>query len=105
MPELIIRKREKSPDEVELALEGELSPEALTEIQKAFDDALRGTHGKVALNLEGLDRLGSAAIGRILQFKKRCDEEGRRFVLRRCRPEMLALLKMVKFDDLIEMEP
>jgi anti-anti-sigma factor len=104
MPELLITPRE-SPDEVELVISGELTAEDLPALQKAMDEALRSGRGKIALNLEGMDRLGSAAIGKILHFKKRCDEAGRSLVIRRCGPQMLSLLKMVKFDALIPMEP
>ncbi len=104
MSDLRIKKRVISADEIELSPEGEISPETMPIFQSALDDALRGTHGRIALSMEGVARLNSAAIGRILHFKKLCDEAGRRLVLRRCNPEILQLLKMVKFDNLIDLE-
>ncbi len=104
MPELTVKKRVSSADEIELSPEGEITPDTMPVFQAALDDALRGRHGRIALSMEGVARLNSAAIGRILHFKKLCDEAGRRLVLRRCNPEILQLLKMVKFDNLIDLE-
>jgi anti-anti-sigma factor len=104
MHEPLIRKREISAEEIELAPRGELAGGALGALQRAFEEALRGTRGKISLNLEDVERMGSAAVGKILQLKKRCDQEGRQLIIRRCRPETLALLRMVKIDTMIEFE-
>jgi len=48
--------------------------------------------------------VGSSAIGKIYAFKKLCDEMGRRLIIRKCNAEMLKMLKMIKFDDLIPIE-
>jgi anti-anti-sigma factor len=104
MSGVTVKKRVISANEIEVCPQGELSTEALQELQRALDEALRGTHGRIALNLEGVARLNSAAIGKILFFKKRCDEAGRLLVVRRCNPEMLQLLRMVNFDSLIDLE-
>ncbi len=104
MSDLLILRREISADEIEICPSGELSQDALTELERALEEALRGRHGRIALSLERLARLSSSAIGKIFHFKKRCDESGRRFVIRRCNPELLRLLKMVKFDTLMDVE-
>ena len=100
----MIVKREISPDEVEIVPEGHLAREDMNEFQKWLDEALKGGHRVIILNFERLTNLSSSAIGKILHFKKRCDEMGRRLVIRRCSPEMLQLLKMIKFDALIPIE-
>jgi len=102
---IVINKREVSADEVELVLEGHLAREDMNEFQKHLDEALGGGHRVIVLNFERLTNLSSTAIGKILHFKKKCDEMGRRLVIRRCSPEMLQLLKMIKFDALIPIEP
>ena len=96
---------EVSPDEVELVPEGNLAREDMTQFQSWLDRALQGGHRTIALNFEGVTSISSSAIGKILHFKKTCDEMGRRLVIRNCGTQMLQLLKMIKFDALIEIEP
>jgi anti-anti-sigma factor len=102
---IVITKRVVSADEVELVLEGQLAREDMNEFQRALDEALGGGHRTIVLSFERLTNLSSTAIGKILHFKKRCDDAGRRLFIRRCGPEMLQLLKMIKFDALIPIEP
>jgi anti-anti-sigma factor len=98
------RLREVSPDEVELIPEGNLPREDMTEFQSWLDRALQGGQRTIALNFQDVNSISSSAIGKILHFKKTCDEMGRRLVIRNCGTEMLQLLKMIKFDALIEIE-
>jgi anti-anti-sigma factor len=99
------RLREVSPDEVELIPEGNLAREDMTDFQAWLDRAMQGGHRTIALNFEDVSTISSSAIGKILHFKKTCDEMGRRLVIRNCGTQMLQLLKMIKFDALIEIEP
>ena len=99
-----MRLHEISPDEVELIPEGNLAREDMSEFQAWLDRALAGGHRTIALNFEGVSTISSSAIGKILHFKKTCDEMGRRLLIRNCGAEMLQLLKMIKFDALIEIE-
>ncbi|MGA2642932.1 MAG: STAS domain-containing protein [Spirochaetia bacterium] len=101
----VTRLREISPDEVELIPEGNLGREDMADFQAWLDRALQGGHRTIALNFEDVGSISSSAIGKILHFKKTCDEMGRRLVIRNCDTQMLQLLKMIKFDALIEIEP
>jgi anti-anti-sigma factor len=96
--------KEISSEEVEVILEGHLSREDMNEFQVWLDRALQGGHRIIALNFESVNNLSSSAIGKILHFKRVCDEMGRRLVIRRCGAQMLQLLKMIKFDALIQIE-
>jgi anti-anti-sigma factor len=98
------RLREVSADQVEIIPEGNLAREDMTEFQGWLDRALQGGHRTIALNFEGVTSISSSAIGKILHFKKTCDEMGRRLLIRNCNAQMLQLLKMIKFDALIEIE-
>jgi anti-anti-sigma factor len=100
----VIRLRETSPDEVEVALAGNLSRDDMNEFQTWLDRALQANKRIIALNFEGVNTLSSSAIGKILHFKKLCDEAGRKLVIRRCNAQMLQLLKMIKFESLIQIE-
>ncbi len=101
---VMIGKREISADEVEIVPEGNLSRDDMNEFQRHLDEALRGSHRTIVLNFERLASLSSSAIGKILHFKKQCDETGRRLLIRKCSAEMLQLLRMIKFDALITIE-
>jgi anti-anti-sigma factor len=96
--------RELSADEVEVTPEGRLSRDDMTDFQGWLDRALQSGQRVIVLNLEGVTTMSSSAIGKILHFKKACDELGRRLVIRNCGSQMLQLLKMIKFDNLIQIE-
>jgi anti-anti-sigma factor len=99
------RMREISPEEIEILPEGNLAREDMSEFQGWLDKAIQSGHRVIALNLEGVNTISSSAIGKILHFKKSCDELGRKLVIRNCGAQMLQLLKMIKFDALIQIEP
>jgi anti-anti-sigma factor len=100
----MMRIREVSVDAVEVIPEGNLSREDMSEFQRWLDRALQGGQRTIVLNFEKVSTLSSSAIGKILHFKKSCDELGRHLVMRNCSPQMLQLLKMIKFDSLIEID-
>ena len=100
----VIRLKEISPDEVEVIPEGSLAREDMTEFQAWLDRALQGGHRIIALNFVAINTISSSAIGKILHFKKTCDEMSRRLLIRNCDVKMLQLLKMIKFDALIDIE-
>jgi anti-anti-sigma factor len=100
----MIHLKEISSEEVEVIPEGHLSRDDMNDFQGWLDRAFQGGHRTIVLNFEGLSTLSSSAIGKILHFKRLCDEAGRRLRIRRCSTQMLQLLKMIKFDALIEIE-
>jgi anti-anti-sigma factor len=102
---IVIVKKVISADEVEISLEGNLSRDDMNDFQARLDEALLESQRTIVLNFERLSSLSSSAIGKILHFKKQCDEAGRRLVIRRCSTEMLQLLRMIKFEALITIEP
>jgi anti-anti-sigma factor len=96
--------KEISSNEIEVVPEGHLSRDDMNDFQTWLDRAFQGGHRTIVLNFEGLNTLSSSAIGKILHFKRLCDESGRTLRIRRCSAQMLQLLKMIKFDALIEIE-
>lgn len=101
----MITLKEVSPNEIEVVPQGNLSRDDMNEFQIWFDRALLGGHRIIALNFAEVTTLSSSAIGKILHFKQACDETGRKLVVRHCSAEMLLLLKMIKFDAMIQIEP
>jgi anti-anti-sigma factor len=103
-PHGMFRMREISAEEVELLPEGSLTREDTAEFQAWLERTLQGAHRIIALNFQAVSTVSSSAIGKILHFKKQCDEMGRQLVIRKCNPAMLQLLKMIRFDSLIQIE-
>jgi anti-anti-sigma factor len=97
--------KEISTEEIEVVLQSHMAREDMVEFQTWLDKALQGGHGTIALNFEGVLSLSSSAIGKILQFKRNCDEKGRKLLIRKCRPQLLQLLRMIRFDTLIQIDP
>lgn len=100
----MITRKELSPRELEIVLEGHLAREDMAEFQRALDDALRGGWTLIAFDLQRLESLDSWAVGKILKFRQRCELAGRRLVIRRCSPRVRELLVMIRFDALIKFE-
>jgi anti-anti-sigma regulatory factor len=100
----MIHLKEISPEEVEVVTEGHLFSEDMTDFQAWLDRAFDGGYRLIALDFSTLVALSSAAIGKIWKFKQRCDEAGRSLRIRHCEPKMLELLKMIKFEALIDFE-
>jgi anti-anti-sigma factor len=100
----MIRVREISSAEVEVVPEGHLAREDMNDFQMWLERAIQGGHRTIALNFASVDTLSSSAIGKILHFKRQCDELGRKLIIRRCSAQMLQLLKMIRFDSLIQIE-
>ena len=101
----MVRLHEISADEIEVIPQGHLAREDMNEFQTWLDRAVQSGQRTISLNFEGVNTLSSSAIGKILHFKRTCDDLGRRLVIRNCGAQMLQLLKMIKFDALIQIEP
>lgn len=100
----VIQVRENDSGEVEVVPVGHLARENMEDLQSSLDEALARARGLIVLNFESLKSLNSSAIGKILHFKAQCDQKHVRLVIRHCNQEMLQLLKMIKFDSLVQME-
>ena len=100
----MVEVRETVHGEVEVVPSGYLSREDVDELSKALEDALGRARGAIVLNFEALKSLNSSIIGKLLHFKSQCDQKGIKLSIRHCSAEMLQLLKMIRFDSLIQME-
>jgi anti-anti-sigma factor len=100
----MIQIRETASGDVEILPTGHLAREDMDELAARLAEALARAHGSIALNFEGLKSLSSSAIGKLLHFKAQCDLKGIKLTIRRCSPQMMQLLRMIKFDTLIQME-
>ena len=100
----MIQVRETVSGEMEVVPSGHLAREDMEELADRLSEALARTRGPIVLNFEGLKSLSSSAIGKLLHFKAQCDQRSIKLTIRRCSPQMAQLLKMIKFDTLIQME-
>ncbi|HVP19419.1 MAG TPA: STAS domain-containing protein [Spirochaetia bacterium] len=100
----MVQVREIATGEVEVLPSGHLTREDMDELSKGLAEALVLAKGAIVLNFESLKSLNSSIIGKLLHFKAQCDQKGIRLSIRHCSSEMLQLLKMIRFDTLIQME-
>ncbi|HVO39816.1 MAG TPA: STAS domain-containing protein [Spirochaetia bacterium] len=100
----VIQVRQNDNGEIEVLPMGHLARENMEDLQARLDEALSRARGVIVLNFENLRSLNSTAIGKILKFKTTCDQKRIRLIVRHCNPDMLQLLKMIKFDSLVQME-
>ncbi|MGA2614605.1 MAG: STAS domain-containing protein [Spirochaetia bacterium] len=100
----MIQVKETASGEIEVLPTGHLAREDMDELAARLEEALARAHGAIALNFQGLKSLSSSAIGKLLHFKAKCDQKGIKLTIRQCSPQMMQLLKMIKFDTLIQME-
>ena len=100
----MIQVRETTSGEVEVVPTGHLAREDMDELAAALAEALARARRAIALDFRDLKSLSSSAIGKLLHFKSQCDQKGIKLTIRRCSAPMTQLLKMIKFDTLIQME-
>jgi len=100
----MIQVREGASGEIEVLTTGHLAREDMDELAAALAEALGRARGAIVLNFEGLKSLSSSAIGKLLHFRTQCDQKGIKLTIRKCSPQITQLLKMIKFDTLIQME-
>jgi anti-anti-sigma factor len=100
----LIQIRETASGEIEIIATGHLDSEDMDELSARLAEAIARAHAAIALDFQGLMSLSSSAIGKLLHFKVQCDQRGIKLTIRRCSPQIKQLLKMIKFDTLIQME-
>ncbi len=97
--------QEPRSDEFEIAVTPEIVRGDLKVFQSLLDQGLGRTERRIVLNLSRADTLGSAMIGKILRYKRECEQAGKRLLIRHCSTEMLELVRMIRLDTLIEIQP
>ncbi len=100
----MIQVRGTASGGIEVLLSGRIDHEDMDELAARLGEALGRAHGTIVLDFQDLQSLASAAIGKLLHFKARCDQKGIRLSIRHCNAEMRQLLSMIRFDTLIQIE-
>ncbi len=94
-----------APDEYEIVVTPEIVRGDLNTFQQLLDRGLNGAERRIVLDLSRADTLRSAMIGKILRYKRECEQVGKRLIIRHCSAEMLELVRMIRLDTLIEIQP
>jgi len=90
-----------SNEEVALYVTGSLSGESVTEFHRQMEELIAGSCKKITLDLSNTPTINSAALGKILLFRKKLDEQQRSLQIRGCSESLYYTFLMVKFDTLI----
>ena len=100
----MVMRKVLTKDEAVLEIQGPLDGEAAGEFQRHMQELTAGGHAVVTLNLVGVPTMNSSAIGKILLFRKKLDEEGRTLRIRGCSEALFRILQMIKFDMLMSID-
>ncbi len=93
--------KEVSRDEIVLEIQGPLSGEATNEFQSRMDEVAAGRYLIVSLDLSQTPSINSAALGKILLFRKKLADGGRTLQIIRCSDALFKTFQMIKFDKLV----
>ncbi len=97
----MLRQETVSSREVILIVTGALSGPSVEEFHEKMEELCSGRFQKVTLDLSGAASINSAALGKLLYFRKRLDEHGGILQIGACSEGILRILKAIKFDQLI----
>jgi anti-anti-sigma regulatory factor len=97
--------KQVSSDEVILAVDGPLSGESALAFGLQMDDLAATRKSVITLDLSRTPAINSAAIGKILMFRKKLVEQQRTLQIRGCSPELFSTFQMIKFDTLMSITP
>lgn len=100
----MFERRQLSREEILLAVTGSLSADASLGFHGQLEQLAASRSTVITLDLSQTDSICSAAMGKILLFKKKLAEEGRTLQIRGCSPNLFALFQMISFDSLIPIE-
>ena len=97
----MLRQETVSSREVILIVVGALSGPSVEEFHEKMEDLCSGRFQKVTLDLSGAPSVNSAALGKLLYFRKKLDEHGGTLQIGGCSDGILRILKAIKLDQLI----
>ncbi len=93
-----------SREEVVLSVAGSLSAETSMGFHGQLDRLASGASTVITLDLSRTESISSAALGKILLFKKRLEEKRRTLRIRGCSDSLFTTFRMINFDSLISIE-
>ena len=100
----VFEQKSISKDEVVLAVNGSLTGETTNEFQRQVGELSAGDWRKITLDLSKTASINSAALGKILLFRKQLAERERTLQIRGCSEALFKTFQMIKFDTLISVQ-
>ena len=100
----MFERKQLSREEVLLVVTGSLSADSSIDFHGQLEQLVASRSTVITLDLSQTDNICSAAMGKILLFKKKLSEESRTLQIRGCSPNLFALFQMISFDALIPIQ-
>jgi anti-anti-sigma regulatory factor len=100
----MFERKTASPEEVVLSVTGSLSAEATTEFHRQVEELVAASYGTITLDFSRTVAINSAALGKILMFRKKLAEQQRSLQIKGCTESLYTLFQMIKFDTLISIK-
>jgi anti-anti-sigma factor len=91
-------------DEAILSVDGSLSGEAVGEFQRQMDELIAGGCKTIILDVSKMSTINSAAMGKIVHFRNKLNEQQRSIKIRGCSESLYKTFLMIKFDTLMSIE-
>jgi anti-anti-sigma factor len=97
----MFRQETVSNDETILVIGGPLSGEDVAEFQKKMEALCAGRSMTITLDFSQTPTVNSAAIGKLILFRKKLADKGKSLQIRGCSDGLLKIFRMIRFDKLI----
>ena len=96
--------KQVSREEVMLSVIGPLTAETSMEFHRQLQQLFAGGSPVISLDLTRTESISSAALGKILLFKKKLAENRRTLQIRGCSENLYSTFQMINFDSLISIQ-
>ena len=100
----MFERKQLSREEVLLSVSGSLSADASMDFHSQLEQLAASRSTVVTLDLSQTESICSAAMGKILLFRKKLAAESRTLQIRGCSPNLFAMFQMTSFDSLIPIQ-
>ena len=100
----MIQKKELPNNEVVLEITESLDATQQRALGEYFAEVEKGPYRTVTLNLERVEAINSACLGKILLHQKRLTEKGRRFMIRGCSDSLYKTFWLIRLTDVVDIE-
>jgi anti-sigma B factor antagonist len=88
-----------------VVLEGEIDLDAAPRLRHVLHREIAAHSGQVVLDLTGVHFVDSAGLGVLIGGTRRCRESGGDLTLRNVRPMILRLIRHVRLDQVLTIQP
>ena len=97
----MLTQKEVSRTEVVLAVQGPLSGEATNDFHFRMEQLASDRYLTISLDLSNTPSINSAALGKILLFRKKLADGGRTLQIVGCSDALYKTFQMIQFDKLV----